>query len=1622
MFGYGIGDALQSLGYLRDHILGSRKSISLDHAFITPTIIALGHFQESNIDELLQITQGDPVVIWNLGARPISSYCLQAFQNQIIDAPWKSPCQYTRAPTLDSVFSLCHSIKSWYDLNEKNLAIIHCPKGQPSTGILIACLLKFIGAFEYSAQAYDFYCSKRLSKADSNQTLAPSYRILFENIDKAVNNGGYLNTYPMHLKTLTLSGLPVEELPCIEVWDLSGLIFSSHIGLNPTSMCDWHSEDGDGFFRISNNILGDFSIICRFGGHLATTKDKSTTIFKYQNSTAFLPNEVVELKYYNVDINPQYTDSIDADTFTVHIMFGNPDLSQYSEHGSNHPSIPQLPIFHLAGIDSFEAGLDEISKHHPVMPEPMKSMELTESESENSNKYSTVALQLSNNSVDYASSIMKMMQERISILTTAGDDSTDSVVSEITTEQVKVNIINNANNDESSEGSNAWDIVDDFNKCNVCYDAQAKPEQLIICVKCSRPFHTNCVNLRKIPFGIKTEKDKTNRDKYIKIHYGDWKCSQCSTPAVGESINNVASEKITPKKGQNKVVDSFGTVFSYSPNSPPINNKLKENVVNRQMKHSKSYELLGPQSSEVNNERNDKMNPASMSSPSSRVTYGTITSGGGVIVTDKVNMLTTATGLPWNQQNVTPLSMSQNNGVKRPVGSSPSPRIGGSSPMRTKHDQVAILIGLLASCNITIESLLAMEESKQYETLKAVIEHKYNPEEPGNKPTFDLATALKGILSQNKREPKFGSDSASGIEESKNHHPDSQNKNPNSNVIVSPTNATTGNGIGFKTPNGSVTGPTVGKILKTDPRAAMLNMIKRKSLGNTPNTPKVDEHHVGSGGPPFGQNQQGWGHPGGMPYGHPGAGSDSRGWGPGGVQSGPDVHNVSGKGFAYLGGGAGTGVGGPDAPYGSSGTGWGYPGLSGGVPGFPGAPGGGMLSGTAGVDSNGVGFGGPGGPNSYPQGWGYPGGGVSGGVDANGVALVGFGGPGGPNTHPQGWGYPGGPNSSSGGGGPNGNGVNAGFGGPGGPYPYPQGWGGPGGFPGAIGGLEGGVGGKGYGYPGGVGGVDSNGISGHAGFDGPGGPHPYPQGWGYPGTQGGGAEGFGGGKGWGYPGGVGGGSGVNGFPGMGQGWGYPGGGMMVGPDGSKSVGFSASYGPNGNSNEGFSGRGNGSSSGESGNGFNHGGGGIGNGWGYNNGGGGYGGWGGNNGPSAEPPKEPAKMKNVKQLTKYFKMMKVGIPKTSVAQKLVDQGIVASLEEGLQVLNADPERPIPPELLEKLKLKEEEPPKSAEDTPPAEEEKPKEEETPSDKVKVSEHPTYMKYFKMLKVGFPKEAIKAKMKQENVDPSYIDKDPSDLIPLKDEPKSDGVEKVPVSEHPKYVKYFKMLKVGLPKEAVKAKMKQEGVDPAILDKDPIGLPKEAVKAKMKQEGVDPNMLDKDPSELIPLNDAVEDQGPMVPVAEHPTFVKYFKMLKVGLPKEAVKAKMKQEGVDPSYLDKDPTELIPVDLSKKTPAGGPGLPLVKGPPKRKTKKLYWKAIDASKLGENSLWADNNDDNIELDEEEFNNLFVERGDQSPTKAKVVKPVTEVKKQKVNLINMKRAQNAGIALARIKMSFEDLKQ
>lgn len=201
-------------------------------------------------------------------------------------------------------------------------------------------------------------------------------------------------------------------------------------------------------------------------------------------------------------------------------------------------------------------------------------------------------------------------------------------------------------------------------------------------------------------------------------------------------------------------------------------------------------------------------------------------------------------------------------------------------------------------------------------------------------------------------------------------------------------------------------------------------------------------------------------------------------------------------------------------------------------------------------------------------------------------------------------------------------------------------------------------------------------------------------------------------------------------------------------------------------------------------------------------------------------------------------------------------------------------------------------------------------------------------------------------------------------------------PLKDDPKYEKYFKMMKVGMPVDVVKHSMIRDGLDPSVLDGDhnkPVGIP----------------------------------------LKDDPAYGKYFRMLKIGLPMDAVKHSMERDGLDSAVLDQD--HELPA-ASQKSQDTEP-----KEQDSHRRARLHWKTL--RKVTSNSLWARIEKDstlNIKIDEDEFQELF--QADRSAPSAPSVVQRGGPNKQKpsVCVIETKRANNGGIILARLKMSHDDM--
>ena len=145
-----------------------------------------------------------------------------------------------------------------------------------------------------------------------------------------------------------------------------------------------------------------------------------------------------------------------------------------------------------------------------------------------------------------------------------------------------------------------------------------------------------------------------------------------------------------------------------------------------------------------------------------------------------------------------------------------------------------------------------------------------------------------------------------------------------------------------------------------------------------------------------------------------------------------------------------------------------------------------------------------------------------------------------------------------------------------------------------------------------------------------------------------------------------------------------------------------------------------------------------------------------------------------------------------------------------------------------------------------------------------------------------------------------------------------------------------------------------------------------------------------------------------ENATLAKYRNMMKMGLPIGAIKNSMARDGVDPSLWDSDRTEIITKPTATKV------LPKDKY---RRT-RLHWEPHAG--FSSNTLWDmikhDPDIAAIRVDEEEFGSLF--RSELGQTS---MPPTLKVPDHgSVKIIDSKRANNGGIILARVKLSYVEI--
>lgn len=358
-----------------------------------------------------------PIMIFHLADDPPDDLTMTTFERQLVHIAWKSPGQtvMSETPSVATLLRFCYALSAWLHSESSGvaslssirsrhsnspIAIVCCANGKTRTAIAISCYLKYAGIVDNVQSGFCHFLMRRCyadqSTVSPEQVLSDlpaSLRTFFRNFDTAIELGEYINRKPLLLKAIAVQGVPVEDRPCLDVWDASGHhVYSSHpyvwSDLKETTVytsnqaiaqtertrhsaaSQWADEEG--FFRVNCLLQGDFCILCRFGGPYAKdVTDTSKILFRYANSTAFMgAASPYELPCSRVDLQRRYADHFEEDDFLLSLMFdAHWSASNKLEKAVLRRDCPEtiLPDI-LTGAEAMEAGWHEIVRFHLARP------------------------------------------------------------------------------------------------------------------------------------------------------------------------------------------------------------------------------------------------------------------------------------------------------------------------------------------------------------------------------------------------------------------------------------------------------------------------------------------------------------------------------------------------------------------------------------------------------------------------------------------------------------------------------------------------------------------------------------------------------------------------------------------------------------------------------------------------------------------------------------------------------------------------------------------------------------------------------------------------------------------------------------------------------------------------------------------------------------------------------------------------------------------------------------------------------------------------------------------------------------------------------------------------------
>jgi len=375
------------------------------------------------------------------------------------------------------------------------------------------------------------------------------------------------------------------------------------------------------------------------------------------------------------------------------------------------------------------------------------------------------------------------------------------------------------------------------------------------------------------------------------------------------------------------------------------------------------------------------------------------------------------------------------------------------------------------------------------------------------------------------------------------------------------------------------------------------------------------------------------------------------------------------------------------------------------------------------------------------------------------------------------------------------------------------------------------------------------------------------------------------------------------------------------------------------------------------------------------------------------------------LTKYVKMIKVGVPKQSVLHKMTQDGINARTQALFEKdLDSNNDHIRSKQCATSKQIVGEVP-------------KPKKKVNEKEQLKES-YPELINYLKMISVGVPLSSALHKMKLDGIESILIEKVKNAHSSMYDKPiNKDKIiqlresicvedDKIVTKErlaqnHPELAKYFKMVSVGVPIQSTLHKMNQDGVNNCYKD-------------KFKQ-ALSSNLPTEKQSKESKLRRLTKEN-----LRKDSILCKYIQMESMGVPLQGVVHKMILDRVSSDKLEMFRNVYNLPDRNSDL-GEVQNVPSTSRRASVALQKIHWNAVSEKNL-HNSLWAEKDKEDEELDHAEIKELESLFGAKPKSVSKNQNQTTKKSKACVNLIDLKRANNVAIALAQFRNfnNYDDL--